>query len=55
MVCSLKVRDDKVDVVDSKVVGSAKLDWQCDLTQGMKVYPRSTPRKLRRTARGPLV
>jgi hypothetical protein len=32
MVCSLEVRDDKVDVVNAEVVGSAKLDRQHDLT-----------------------
>jgi hypothetical protein len=32
MVCSLEVRNDKVDMVDAEVVGSAKLDRQRDLT-----------------------
>jgi hypothetical protein len=36
---SLEIHDDKVDVVDTEVVGSAKLDRQHDLTQGMRGLP----------------
>jgi hypothetical protein len=43
MACSLEVCNDKVDVLDTKVVGSAKLDRQRVLTQGMRVCPGSTP------------
>jgi hypothetical protein len=39
MVHSLEVCDNKVDVVNTKVVGSAKLDQQRDLTQGMRGLP----------------
>jgi hypothetical protein len=43
MVCSLEVYDNKVDVVNMKVVGSAKLDQQRDLTQGMRGLPWEHP------------
>jgi hypothetical protein len=39
MVCSFKVRNDEVDVVDTEVVGGAELDWQRDLTQGLRGLP----------------
>jgi hypothetical protein len=40
MVRSFEVRNGEVDVVDSEVVGSAELDWQRDLTQGVRGLPQ---------------
>jgi hypothetical protein len=40
VVRSFEVRDDEVDVVNMKVVGGVKLDWQRDLTQGLRGLPR---------------
>jgi hypothetical protein len=40
MVRSCEVCNDEVDVVDTEVVGGAKLDWQCDLTQGLRGLPQ---------------
>jgi hypothetical protein len=39
VVCSLEVRDDEVDIVDTKVVGGAELDCQCDLSQRLRGLP----------------
>jgi hypothetical protein len=36
---SFKVCNDEVDVVDMEVVDGAELDWQCDLTQGLRGLP----------------
>jgi hypothetical protein len=32
VICSFEVRYDEIDVVDTEVVGSAELDYQCDLS-----------------------
>jgi hypothetical protein len=40
MVCSFKVRYDEIDVVDTKLVGGAELDCQCDLSQRLRGLPR---------------
>jgi hypothetical protein len=40
MVCSLEVHDNEVDVVNTEVVGGAKLDCQCDLSQRLRGLPR---------------
>jgi hypothetical protein len=39
VVCSFKVHNDEIDVVDTEVVSDAKLDWQHDLTQGLRGLP----------------
>jgi hypothetical protein len=39
VICSFKVRYDEIDVVDTKVVGGAKLYCQCDLSQGLRGLP----------------
>jgi hypothetical protein len=39
MVHSFKVCDDEIDVVDTEVVDGAKLNWQRDLTQGLRGLP----------------
>jgi hypothetical protein len=36
---SFEVHDNEVDVVDTEVVGGAKLDYQRDLTQGLRGLP----------------
>jgi hypothetical protein len=43
VVYSYEVCNDEVDVVDTEVVGGAELDWQHDLTQGLRGLPGSTP------------
>jgi hypothetical protein len=40
VVCAFEIHDDEVDVVGAEVVGVAKLDQQCDLTQGGGALPR---------------
>jgi hypothetical protein len=39
VVRSFNVHDDEVDVVDVEVVDDAELDWQRDLTQGLRGLP----------------
>jgi hypothetical protein len=39
VVRSFEVHDDEVDVVDTEVVSGAELDWQRDLTQGLRGLP----------------
>jgi hypothetical protein len=36
VICSLEVCYDEIDVVDTEVVGGAELDYQCDLSQGLR-------------------
>jgi hypothetical protein len=43
MVCAFKIRNDEVDVVGAEVVDVAELDRQCDLAQGVALYPGSMP------------
>jgi hypothetical protein len=40
MVCSFKVCYNEIDVVDTKVVGGAELDCQCDLSQRLRGLTR---------------
>jgi hypothetical protein len=40
MVCSFKVHYNEIDVVDTKVVGGAKRDCQCDLSQRLRGLPQ---------------
>jgi hypothetical protein len=39
MVCSFEVRHDEIDVVDTKMVNGAELDWQCDMSQRLRSLP----------------
>jgi hypothetical protein len=39
MVCSFEICYDEIDIVDTKVVGGAKLDYQCDLSQRLRGLP----------------
>jgi hypothetical protein len=39
VVLSFEVHDDEVDVVNTKVISGAELDWQHDLTQGLRGLP----------------
>jgi hypothetical protein len=40
VVCSFEVLYDEIDIVDTKVVGGAELDCQCDLSQRLRGLPR---------------
>jgi hypothetical protein len=40
VICSFEVCYDEIDVVNTKVVDSAKLYCQCDLSQGLRGLPQ---------------